>query len=48
GEETTVPLTITAPKTPGEYTLEVDLVQEQVAWFHDKGSASARVKIKVE
>jgi hypothetical protein len=48
GEETTVPLLITAPKEPGDYVLEVDLVQEQVAWFHDKGSETARVNIKVE
>jgi hypothetical protein len=47
GEETEVPLLITAPKEPGEYILEVDLVQEQVAWFHDKGSPSAKVKVAV-
>ncbi len=48
GEETELPLTVTAPKTPGDYTLEIDLVQEQVAWFHEKGSPTARVKVKVE
>jgi hypothetical protein len=47
GEETEVPLQITAPKDPGDYILEVDLVQEQVAWFHDKGSPTARTKISV-
>jgi len=47
GEETEVPLQITAPQEPGEYMLEVDLVQEQVAWFHDKGSATAKTKITV-
>jgi hypothetical protein len=47
GEETEVPLLITAPKDPGEYTLEVDLVQEQVAWFSEKGSPTAKVKITV-
>lgn len=47
GEETEVPLLITAPKEPGEYILEVDLVQEQVAWFHDKGSPTARTKVTV-
>jgi hypothetical protein len=31
GEEADVPLRITAPKDPGDYILEVDLVQEQVA-----------------
>ncbi len=47
GEETEVPLVITAPKEPGEYLLEVDAVQEQVAWFRDKGSPTARTKITV-
>lgn len=47
GEETEVPLVVTAPKEPGEYLLEVDLVQEQVAWFSDKGSPTARAKVMV-
>ncbi len=48
GEEVEVPLQITAPKDPGDNTLEIDLVQEQVTWFSAKGSPTARVKIKVE
>src|SRR5213080_1951649 len=47
GEETEVPLSITAPKEPGDYTLEIDLVQEQVAWFSEKGSPTAKTKITV-
>jgi hypothetical protein len=47
GEETEVPLLVTAPNDPGEYTLEVDLVQEGVAWFSEKGSATAKVKVTV-
>ena len=47
GEETEVPLAVTAPKEPGEYILEVDVVQEQVAWFRDKGSPTAVTKITV-
>jgi hypothetical protein len=47
GEEVEVPLLITAPKDPGDYILEVDLVQEQVAWFRDKGSPTAKVKVAV-
>lgn len=47
GEETEVPLVVTAPGEPGEYTLVVDLVQEQVSWFHEKGSPTASVKIMV-
>ncbi|MGH9967890.1 MAG: hypothetical protein ACREBG_08695 [Pyrinomonadaceae bacterium] len=47
GEEVEVPLQITAPKDLGEYILEVDLVQEQVAWFKDKGSPTIKVKVSV-
>lgn len=47
GEETEIPLLVTAPKEPGEYLLEVDLVQEQVAWFSDKGSPTVRAKVTV-
>jgi hypothetical protein len=47
GEETEIPLVVTAPKAPGEYMLEVDLVQEGVSWFSEKGSPTARTKITV-
>jgi hypothetical protein len=47
GEEVEVPLQITAPSKPGEYILEADLVQEQVAWFQDKGSETAKAKVSV-
>jgi hypothetical protein len=47
GEENEIPLAVTAPKEPGEYLLEVDLVQEQVSWFSDKGSPTARHKVTV-
>jgi len=47
GDEAQVSLQVTAPKEPGEYTLEVDMLQEQVAWFSEKGSQTARTKITV-
>lgn len=47
GEETETPLVITAPTDPGDYILEVDVIQEQVAWFSDKGSVTAKTKITV-
>ena len=47
GEELELPLQITAPDKPGEYILEVDMVQEQVSWFGDKGSPTARTKVSV-
>jgi hypothetical protein len=47
GEETVVSLLINAPKEPGDYELEIDLVQEAVTWFSDKGSPTIKTKVKV-
>jgi hypothetical protein len=47
GEEVEVPLAITAPSAPGDYTLQIDMVQEMVAWFADKGSPAQKFKVKV-
>ncbi len=46
-EEITLSLTVTAPLEPGEHILEVDMVQEHVAWFKDKGSPTCRVPVRV-
>lgn len=35
-------LRIDVPRVPGRYRLEVSMVQEGVAWFHDRGMAAAR------
>lgn len=48
GEEVEMPFVMIAPDAPGEYTVEVDMLQEGVAWFFQKGSQPARVKIRVE
>lgn len=47
GEETETTLLITAPKQPGEYILEVDMLQEGVCWFGDKGSTTSKTKVMV-
>ena len=47
GEETEMTLLITAPKQPGEYTIELDMVQEGVAWFGEKGSPTTKAKVTV-
>lgn len=47
GGTTTVPLTINAPRRPGEYLLEVDMVQEGASWFALKGSRTWRGKVTV-
>jgi SAM-dependent methyltransferase len=46
-EEVALALTVTAPAEPGEYILELDMVQEHVAWFKDKGSPTCRVPVRV-
>jgi len=48
GDTAEVFLVITTPETPGSYTLEFDLVQEQVTWFRDQGSATLRVTLPVQ
>jgi SAM-dependent methyltransferase len=47
GETAVVELEVHAPEKPGSYGLEVDLVQEGVAWFGDRGSTTASVYVKV-
>lgn len=47
-EEIEVPLTITAPKIPGDYVLEIDVLQEWVSWFSLKGSKTLRASCRVE
>ena len=48
GEEAQLSLQITVPATPGEYVLEIDMVQEGVGWFKDKGSTPFRIRVQVE
>lgn len=47
GAEADVQLVITAPSLPGEYSLQIDLVQEMVAWFSEKGSTAPKFKVTV-
>lgn len=48
GAESEITLPVHAPKTPGEYTLELDMVQEDVTWFAVKGSPTLKLRVKVE
>lgn len=48
GEGLDLVLWFTVPAEGGRYVLELDMVQEGVAWFHEKGSAPARVSCRVE
>ncbi|MBA3354828.1 MAG: hypothetical protein H0U18_02585 [Pyrinomonadaceae bacterium] len=47
GEEVTLTITVTAPRDPGEYVLELDMVQEQVNFFRERGSQPAKVNVLV-
>ena len=40
-------LIVTLPPTGGDYVLELDMVQEGVAWFKDRGSRAVTVPVQV-
>jgi hypothetical protein len=48
GATVELPLTVTAPSEPGIYILQLDAIQESVAWFGDHGSEVLSLKVKVE
>ena len=41
-------LPVTAPKAPGDYLLEVDMIHEGVTFFFEKGSKTLRLNVRVE
>jgi hypothetical protein len=47
GQEVEMPLTVNAPQSPGDFVLEVDMVQEGVSWFGLRGSPTVRLPVKV-
>ena len=47
-QEVLLKLTVNAPKKPGSYLLEIDMLQEGVAWFGTRGSPTVRIPVKVE
>ncbi len=47
GERIDLILEVRAPTIEGDYILELDLVQEGVAWFKDHGSKTACVKATI-
>ena len=48
GAAVELPLTVTAPSEPGIYILQLDAIQEGVAWFGERGSQVLSLKIKVD
>ena len=47
GDTAGLALNVSAPNEPGEYVLELDAVQEGVAWFGARGSQTLRANVKV-
>jgi hypothetical protein len=47
GDRVDLQLEVRAPAAPGRYTLELDVVQEGVSWFADRGSEPARAPVHV-
>ncbi len=46
-QETETSFVVDAPAEPGDYVLEIDLLQENVAWFGPKGSRTYRTHVTV-
>ena len=47
GQECELTIAINAPNAPGDYLLELDMVQENNSWFGLKGSPTVRLPIVV-
>jgi hypothetical protein len=47
-EEVKLDLNVRTPVEPGNYILELDMVQEMVSWFKDKGSPTIKLPVQVE
>jgi 2-polyprenyl-3-methyl-5-hydroxy-6-metoxy-1,4-benzoquinol methylase len=47
GQSVDMQFDVHAPQAGGSYDLEIDLVQEGVAWFADRGSSIAKVPVAV-
>jgi 4-amino-4-deoxy-L-arabinose transferase-like glycosyltransferase len=48
GEEVELTIHVNAPNAPGDYLLELDMLQEGVSWFALRGSPTARVPVHVQ
>jgi hypothetical protein len=48
GAEVTMQLPVTAPRAPGAYVLEIDMIHEGVTFFREKGSRPLRMNVRVE
>ena len=46
-EEIELSIKVKSPEFSGDFTLEIDMVQEDVTWFKHKGSKSAHIPVEV-
>lgn len=42
--EANLRLVVTTPAEPGDYLLELDMIQESVSWFKNRGSETAKLR----
>lgn len=48
GATTLLRLRVNTPRRPGDYLLEIDMLQESVSWFGPKGSPTQKLRVRVE
>lgn len=48
GSSTDLEIIVTAPMKPGDWTLELDLIDEGVTWFSDQGSSLTKLRVNVQ
>lgn len=47
GDQANLAVSVRTPSNPGRYILELDMVQEHVAWFKAFGSETAQIAVLV-
>jgi SAM-dependent methyltransferase len=47
-EKATLRINRAAPQDPGQYTIKIDLIDQEICWFEERGSQPLRVRINVE
>jgi hypothetical protein len=48
GDKITLDMPVQAPSKPGQYRLEIEAVQELVAWFKSKGQPGLQIEVEVK
>ena len=48
GSSIDLEIVVTAPMKPGDWILELDMVEEGITWFSDRGSSLTRLRVNVQ